>query len=231
MALPVFVAAGTYVRPTSTAVTPGVPAGAAANHIALVFIYKENVAAVTPPAGFTSVTNSPIATTSQVSQLHIFWKRLTGADSGSYSFSWTGSCYAESQAINFSGCVTTGDPTEIDNAATSGSTLVSTTPAVSGTTLDIDRLLVWSASNFNGGAQVTVPASPIAFTRRDGGGTSSCIGVGSAGKATAGATGSITGSYSISAVETAFLVALSSVAPSAPAALYVPRRRGPNYRR
>lgn len=230
MALPTFDATGAYLKvgTTATSIAPAVPSGGAANKIALVFLYKENTAALTPPAGFTAVTNSPISTTNG-SQLNILWKRLTGVDSGTYSFSWTGSVYAEATAMHFSGCVTSGDPTEIDNAVTTGSTAVSITPAVSGTTLDVDRLLVWATSNFSGTGAITVPTQGGTWTRRDTGSGGVCLGVATLGQAVPGATGSITGSWSQAQVVNAFLVALVPTAP--PAAPYVPRRSGPNYRR
>ncbi len=209
MAAPVFGTAGTYLGGASSAsAAVAVPASVAADDIILVHLYKENTAAITPPAGFTQVTNSPIATTTSVSQQSVWWKRATGGDTGTYTFSWTGSAWTEGVATRYTGCVTSGDPTEVNNFATSGSTAVLASPAVSGTTADVDRLLVWGATNFNGGGQITAPTG---FTGRDGhttGPTPGAIGCATKTQAAAGATGSVTSNWNISDVCTASLVAL-----------------------
>jgi len=208
VAIPVHVGTGTYQNSTGstdTTATPAIPAGTAADHIAIVTIYKENTAAVTPPAGFTAVTNSPITTTAPTGQ-YVYWKRLTGADSGTYSFSWTGGAWRAASCSIFSGCVTSGTPTEIHSANFSN-TNVTTTPAVSGSTADVDRLLVWSATNFQFGTW-TMPTS---FTNRSGGTPPIPMATGTLGQAAAGATGSLTGSCSVAGATTAFLFALIPV--------------------
>lgn len=223
MAIPVHVATGTYqagVDTTHTTATPAIPAGTAVNHIAVVTIYKENTAAVTAPSGFTLVTNTPISTTAPTHH-SVYWKRLTAADTGTYSFSWTGGAWREASCSIFSGCITTGTPTEIHSANFSN-TAVTTTPAVSGTTAGADRMLVWSATNFQFGTW-TMPAS---FANRSGGSGSLALATATLGQAAAGATGSLTGSCATAGQETAFLFALipdpggGVPAPSSPA-LYV----------
>lgn len=206
MVAPLYEAAGTYLAGGSAASADiVVPAGTAAGKIVLVHLYKENTAAVTPPAGFTECTNSPISTVSSVNSQHIFWKRLTAADAGTYSFSWTGAVWRDGVATLYSGCATTGTPVEINNAAQL-STAGTPTPTVSGTTLGPDRLLVFSGGNINAG----ILTAPAGFTKRAGGGGSNGLGVcvPATGQAAAGATGSIAGSWDNSGTQTAFLTAL-----------------------
>lgn len=102
-----------------------VPASAAANHIALVHLEQWEVGnpTVTPPSGFTALT--PVVSGSQKSK--VFWKRLTGADSGNYTFSWTGSQWTLGHCVLLSGAVTTGDPVEAVNTATATSTSIPST--------------------------------------------------------------------------------------------------------
>lgn len=223
MPAPQFVSAGTYLTGgNGTSAAVAVPSGTAAGMVCLVHLYKENTATVTPPAGFTEVTNSPVATTTDVSQQRVFWKRLTAADAGTYSFTWSGNTWREAVATLWSGCKSSGDPTEIWNTATSGSTAVTASPSVSGTTNGDDRTLVWASTNFNGGGTVSAPST---FTGRDGRTTSGTPGtqaVASKEQAAAGSTGSITSSWNVSAVQTAFLIALIPDVPSGDVPLWKP---------
>ena len=85
---------------SSSGIAPGngnnaavpVPAGAAAGDIAVVAIYKESTSAITPPAGFTVKATLATSATARGS-LHVYWKRLTAADAGSYTFTWSGSTW------------------------------------------------------------------------------------------------------------------------------------------
>jgi hypothetical protein len=97
-----------------------VPSGTAANQIALVALEMWEVGnpTVTPPSGFTLITT--VVSGSQ--KLKVFWKRLTGADAGNYSFSWTGAQWTIGHCVLFSGALTSGDPIGTNwNSATSAS--------------------------------------------------------------------------------------------------------------
>lgn len=125
-------AADTFV---STLNVP-VPAGAAANQIAVVSMeqWESSNPVVTPPAGFTEKIN--IASGSQ--KLKVYWKRLTGADAGNYTFSWTGGQWSIGHAALINGCVTSGDPIEdFDTAIAASGTDI---PALSVTTTELDFL-------------------------------------------------------------------------------------------
>src|SRR6185503_13236354 len=210
MAAPAFGSAGTYYNPggTGTSAAIPVPASVAANDIIEVHLYIESTATVTPPTGFTEKTpSSPISATGPGAHTHrIFWKRPTGADSGTYSFTWTGAAYREGFALRFTGCVTSGDPYDTGAGAPNSaqaSADSTTTPAVSLTTQGADRLLSWAGTNFTGGNWTP----PTSFTERADGAPGDSSGA-TLTQATAGATGSITGTCSGSGYRTAWLGAL-----------------------
>lgn len=109
----------------STCAVP-VPAGAAAGDIAVVGLVRWEASnpAVTPPTGFTQITQAVNGN----EKLALFWKRLTAADSGTYTFSWTGSQYAGGQCVLITGGLATGDPVgSVFNTATATSATIPTT--------------------------------------------------------------------------------------------------------
>jgi len=209
VAVPTFVAAGTYLTEASGAsAAVAVPAGVQANDVILVIVYKENTAAVTPPSGFIEKSHQA-ATGSQDHDTYVFWKRATGADSGTYSFTWTGSVWRTGFAMAFRGCVTSGDPIDVFSGATSGGTSVTASPAVSVTTTGADRLLVWLAGTYD----VTTWTTPSTFTASAPAGAPASRLVHAARKAqaVAGASGSVTTTTTQSFTKTAHLVALLPV--------------------
>lgn len=210
MAAPAFGAAGTYLTGGSgTSAAIAVPTGVTPADIVLAMLYIESTAAVTPPAGFTECTGSPISATSLGAHtLRVFWKRASGSDSGTYSFTWTGSAYREASAQRYTGCVASGDPFDTGSGAPNSaqrSSDATATPAVTLTTQDVDRLLVFSGTNFTGGAWTP----PTSFTERAD--NSADLTVASLTKAAAGTTGSVTGTCASSGYSTAWMGALLPV--------------------
>lgn len=205
MAAPTFDAAGTFLTgASSTTGAIAVPAGAAAGKVALLHLYKENTDTVTWPSGFTECTSSPVVVTGgNAHNQHIAWKRLTGADSGTYSASWTNSAWREAVATLFTGCVAAGTPLEVLGFAVDG-TAQTSTPVVSGTTSGVDRLLVWSGTNWGEGAWT----APAGWTKRSGEPAAATLANASLAQAVAGATGSVSGSCTTAAATSAFLLGL-----------------------
>lgn len=110
-----------------------VPSGAASGDVALVALEMWEIGnpTVTAPSGFTLLTT--VISGSQ--KLKVFWKRLTGADTGNYTFSWTGSQWTIGHAALFTGVLSSGDPIGSNfNSATaaSGTTIPSTSLTVAG---------------------------------------------------------------------------------------------------
>ncbi|MGD9749793.1 MAG: hypothetical protein AB7W59_02240, partial [Acidimicrobiia bacterium] len=135
MVLPAFGAAGTYLSAGSfgTSAAVPVPSGVAAGHVILVDLYVETSNAVTPPSGFTEIPTA--ASTMPSGQVHRqLWKRATGADAGTYTFTWIGSTHYDAVAVRYTGVVATGTPNDSGGgapASASRRSSSSTTPAVS----------------------------------------------------------------------------------------------------
>lgn len=184
-----------------------VPAGAANLDIAVVGFYLESTAAITPPAGF---TQKVALTTSAGSHggLTVFWKRLTGADSGTYSFSWTGAAWREAVCGLWSGRATTGDPFDgtvgtAESASTTTTLNVSTSPTLA----NGDALGMWT--NFSTSTSWTPPTN---YTERQDG---PAITLDTRDAVAAGSTGNV----SATAVTTDWIKAfLGVLAPSGGAA-------------
>jgi hypothetical protein len=139
-----------------------VPASTAVNHVVLCAIEmwwdSGTSPLVTAPTGFTICVDM-ILTGSGPQKLKVWWKRLTAADSGSYTFSWTGTQWRMGHAMMFSGAKLSGDlfpsGANINTATTAGAT---TTPT---TTLSpaFAPGLVNFVANENAALQSTVPTS------------------------------------------------------------------------
>ena len=186
----------------TTAVLP-VPTGAAIGDIAVVGIYKENTAAVTPPDG--TWTSKASLTTSGASHgsLHVFWKRLTAADTGTYTFTWTGSDFRAAAAGLWSGRIASGDPFDgtvgtSEPGSTSTTVNVSTSPAAA----NGDAIGFWT--NFNGGASFTAPTN---YTQRQS--VSGVIAMETRDAVASGSTGNVTATASITDWMKAFLGVLA----------------------
>lgn len=147
---------------TQTTAVINVPAGAAIDDIALVGIYIESAAVITAPSGFTSKIDLGTSPTAR-GRLNVFWKRLTAADTGTYSFSWTGSTFRAATAGLWSGRITTGDP--FDGTPGSNETTSAATTAPATATASVaggDGVLM--ATSFTGTGQSWTP--PASYTER-----------------------------------------------------------------
>lgn len=113
-----------------------VPSGAAVDDIAVLGIeqWESGNPTITYPAGFTQFIN--LVSGSQ--KLKAAWKRLTAADSGNYTCTWTGSQWSIGEAILITGAITSGSPIDATNTATATSTTIPTTTI---TAADLDFLL------------------------------------------------------------------------------------------
>lgn len=221
MAAPAFGAIGAQLQtnPGSTS-SVAVPAGVVALDIIVVAMFVDGTATVSGlPSGFAHATGSPMTVTGTGAHSQVVaWKRASGADSGTYDFTVTSAGYVNAAASRYTGAVTTGDPWEAVDPEFSTSP-GTTSPPCTVTTLGSDRLLVWSATNWSGGAW-TPPAS---FTeRRDSGDqvmTSADL-----AQAAAGSSGSVVGTCVGNDRRTAWLGALLPAAGAAATSLVIPRR-------
>lgn len=203
---PVFGAVGDYLEDGyGNTADLAVPLGVEADDILIAVVYKENNAIVTPAAGFAEIPPVVFTTGSQDQYVHLFWKRATTTDSGTYSFSWSGSPWRTGAVIRISGCKTTGAPFEPvqPSSYAARSTPSITTPAVSHTVADDSRLLVWIATAWDLGTW----AAPAGFTGHLSTPDQRLLHVATA-EADAGSTGNITSSSAPNYAQTARLLAL-----------------------
>lgn len=203
---------------TRTTSAVPVPAGVASGKIVLVHLYTEITSAITA-TGFTEITFSPTPQTTaphSITRQRVFWKRATGADTGTYSFTHASS-YTSGGATLYSGVIGSGTPVEV-LASAQRSSNGTVTPTVTGITGGADRLLVYGATNFY---EATWTA-PSGFTKVLDNPTDETM-VAVKGQAAAGSTGPLTSSSSSSGEQTVTLIALipasvtvDTTAPSVP---------------
>jgi hypothetical protein len=199
--LPAFVAAGPFSSGTGSG-TFNLPAGYQANDIFIAFVETADET-VTPPSGWVEAPSSPISYTSGgLTRLTVFWKRAVASE-GSTAFADPGDHFA-TQTIAIRGCITSGNPFDVTNNGSNGS---STGYTINGATTTVDNCLVITAIASGRDATST---GGFSFTNADlanltarmgatsaagsGGGVSAATGE----KATAGTYGTTTGSFAVS---------------------------------
>jgi hypothetical protein len=139
---------------------PAVPTGAASGDVAIVHldVWESIDPAITTPAGFSQVYKNNVG--GGFAKSYCFRKTLTGSDSGTYSFSWTGSMWAAASCTMLRG-VKSGDPIgsnfDIDILA-SGTTFPSTSVSPG-----YVPALLWHGFNDSPGTHAA-PTSPSGFT-------------------------------------------------------------------
>jgi hypothetical protein len=93
-----------------SSLSPAVPSGAVADDVMVVVLTRWSAdisPAVTPASGFTHVGSQVIVGDAKID---VYWKRLTGGDAGTYTFSWTGSMWSHAHVFCMTGVISTGDP-------------------------------------------------------------------------------------------------------------------------
>lgn len=140
---------GTVVVGSSAAtVSPGYPSGLQANDIIIAEIYLESTATVTPPSGFAlfeTVTNASVGF-----RVNRFWKRATGSETGTGTFTWTGATWRDGYMWSVRGAATSGTPFEILGQAHQNDLVASTTPNYSASTTGADRFVCLSVHDYWG---------------------------------------------------------------------------------
>jgi hypothetical protein len=229
MASPSLRALGTVLNTSTGTPSFAAPAGAVSTDIILVgFFIDDGTRTVTAaPSGFTQAGSSPQRTSNSTSPQHslaVYWGRFSDVGSGPYGFTVSTSAFIEGRAAAIQGCITTGNPLE----ATSGNALVGSTsttaPAVSASSLDVDRYAFYMATNWSGGAWTP----PTGYTERWDA-NDEVLTYDDLALPTATTTSPQAVCASTSQT-TAWLGIFMPPAVAASATLW-PRRRGPNYRR
>lgn len=136
---------------------PAVPTGAAAGDVAFVFLdlWEASDPAVTAPAGFTQLFKLPGGSGGKS---YCFWKRLTAADAGTYTFSWSGNQWATAHCTMLRGVKASGDPVGANYATALA--ISSTFPSVTVSPPYIPALL-WHGYNDSAGTHT----APTGFTK------------------------------------------------------------------
>lgn len=140
---------------SGTTCTVPVPSGAASGHIALIGMKHWetfDATGITWPSGFTQIIS---VLTGNRQKLYVAWKRLTGADSGNYTITWTSSQWHQGHCILISGGLASGDPIEATNTASGTGTSI---PSTSVTTATL-AFLAHFVDSENAAAQSTVPTN------------------------------------------------------------------------
>jgi hypothetical protein len=224
---PTVVAVGTVASGT-TAITPAFPSGIAADDILVGVGECEGVTspgAYTLPSGWAHVTGSPVQQSTNT-RLTVMWARYDGVmtaqswgDSGDHNLG---------RIIAIRGCPTTGNPWDVAAAATEATSDTSATwPGVT-TTID-DTLILEILSSSADSSTAPLGATPLTnvnytsiTTQINNGiitGNGGAIGVVSAVKATAGATGQSTGTLQVAGFKALMTVAFKLATAGAPQVL------------
>lgn len=164
MSAPAFGTIGTHYHNVNQFPAVAVPASVASGDIIVIPFFLDSTSTITSlAAGFAHAEGSPVTVVGTGGHsLAVVWKRASGADSGTYAFTLSANVYAAASAARYTGAVASGTPFDSPTSTNSDNTLGTVAPAVSVTTGGPDRLLVYAASNWSGGAWTP----PTSFTER-----------------------------------------------------------------
>jgi hypothetical protein len=185
------VTTGGYLTAASgTSAAVPVPPGVTAGQIVMVALWLAAPAAtvITKPGPFAELLFPP-ETTGVVCSTRVFWTAASGADTGTYTFSWPTPVLYEGVALLLDRTVTlAGTPFDSNSRSSTDAAAVGTTPTVSGTASAIDRLALW-IGGASSATDWTVPPGQRAVTPTSG----ARLAVGTNNLPAAGPTGPITG--------------------------------------
>jgi hypothetical protein len=174
-----------------------VPSGAAANDIAILVVNIDGTGhgTITWPSGFTLLFKTEVASPDGHTQ-GIAWKRLTGADSGNYTVSWTGSNDVIGQCNLFSGRHTSNPPVASQASNTSSNSSPISVGAATVTAVTGDDLLWAGGLDMNSNITTTSCAAPSTYTERQDSNHLWCaLSTATKDNVSAGATGTVTGTF------------------------------------
>lgn len=159
MAAPSLRSLGTVVASTTNTPSFAAPAGAVSTDVIVVAMNvddgRRTMSSVS--SGFTLGADLPqtndVSAGSPSHSLFVYWGRFSDVGAGPYGFTLSGTAgFVEGRTAAIQNCITTGNPIEAADGATSGNTNVTTAPSVSATSLGADRYAFYIADNWAGGA-------------------------------------------------------------------------------
>jgi hypothetical protein len=205
---PVYTTEGfiTYGGSSDTSLAVPVPPSMATDDVAVVKILRETTGTLGTHPALTGWTEQSYQTVTQTDGTKldqtILWKRATGADSGSYTFTWTGGMSATGTSHRITGCRTAGSPFDTDDDHTAASSDSANAPTTTLTSTQAQVLLFWCFGGYGGGTGTTPPSG---FTNQD---DHPNMGAATKVQAVAGSTGTLGGAGTSSDKKLAFLGAL-----------------------
>jgi hypothetical protein len=209
---PIHGSTGTLFGASTAAPAFDVPDDVAAGDIIVVAAFLDGTSTTVTgmPADFEHALGSPLDVAAGGGfgehVVAVMWKRATGADTGTYGFTLSGTTFVYGNAVRYEGAVGSGDPWDATDAAESGAVSVSTAPAVSVTTLGADRLLVYVATDHNGDSGTWSP--PAGYDQRQGGTNTTNTEISDLVQAAAGSSGSVSATHTVAGFMGAWLGAL-----------------------
>src|SRR5438034_2004961 len=168
---PVFGSIGALFGASTSTPAFAVPANVADGDIIVVpFFADTSTVTITGfPSGFAACENSPVVNSGggNPHTLHVAWKRATGADTGTYTFTLSSAVFVYGNAVRYTGCVAAGNPWDSPTNSAAPAASSTNCPDVAVTTAGPDRMLCYTGTNWNGdGGTWTQPSG---FNQRQGG--------------------------------------------------------------
>jgi len=153
---------GSFVKNANSTVP--VPTGVQPGDVVLIFVHHDNLGAADDSiAGFTKITWTSVDP--NLCDLQVYWKRLTAADTGNYTFNIGPSSpndYSQPFAVAYTRVIATGSPFDGTPTHSERSTSGTTTPGVSLTTTGPGRRIVHVAMGASN--HTNTGAAPPAYT-------------------------------------------------------------------
>ena len=204
-ASPVAIRSSSSTYNDSTSVSVPVPTGVAVNDIVIVVASIDNqTATISPPNGTWTTLDQKAQVSPDGQDSAVFWKRLTAADTGSYTFTATASAWFDVAAIAFIGASTTNTPSiSASNINTTLNASPITVTANGLTAANGDALMFVGAADSNG-QYASIWGTPSGFVggpQEPASGTSwSQIDTATSTNSSTGATGNISATLTDAAV-------------------------------
>jgi len=206
------------------AITPAFPSGytATTNDIAITFCETENTDTVTPPSGWSAVTNSTVSS-GTVTRLWAIWRRIQAGDTAP-SIADAGD-HNIGRMIIVRGCATSGNPWDV--LGTSTELVADTSVSIPGVTTTVSNCLVLyavstgqdgssSTAAYSGWADATLANITEQMDNYTASGLGGGFGMASGEMASAGATGAMTATLALTANFKALMtIALREEPPAA----------------
>ncbi len=217
MAVPTYVATNSQAGSASPGGCP-YPTGIETDDI-IVLAIEDDRGIIGDPSGWTAFADSPQNATADT-QLTVFWKRYTAGDADASFTGFLNHYMARTFAIR--GCPTSGDPFDVTAGSTNGgvASATLTIPGDTTTVVDCLALLIAADGVDSNAARASAEANAdlTSLTVRADGGTTTANGGGlvayTGEKATAGAFGDTTATYTSSRRYGAIMIALKPPSPT-----------------